>query len=269
MSVLQRNNVHVIGSGPRTLLFAHGFGCDQHMWNALVPAFAADHRVVLFDYVGCGASDYTAFEPERYSRLEGYAQDLLEVAEALDLHDTVLVGHSVSAMIGVLAAQQAPQRFTGLVLVTPSPRYLNDPPHYQGGFDREDIVGLLDLMDSNYAAWAGFLSQAVAGARHPEVAQQLEHSFCAMHPDAARCFAEATFFSDNRADLAGVRQPTLILQCSDDAIAPDAVGEYVHRHVAGSCLVRLRATGHCPHVSHPAETTAAIRDWLAQAAPGA
>ena len=265
MSVLVRNNVHVLGQGPRTLVFAHGFGCDQTMWEAMACAFAPRWRVVLFDYVGCGGSDFGAFTPQRYGHLDGYAQDVVDVAQALELRDAVLVGHSVSAMIGVLAARQAPQCFSHLVMVGPSPRYLNEAPDYVGGFEHADIVSLLELMDANYAAWAGFLSQAVAGnSSQPGLAGTLERSFCAMHPEAARCFAHATFFADNRADLPHVRLPTLILQCSDDAIAPTEVGDYLHRHIAGSTLVQLQATGHCPHLSDPEETIAAVRGWLHQ-----
>jgi sigma-B regulation protein RsbQ len=265
MSVLVRNNVQVLGRGPRTLVFAHGFGCDQTMWAAMVEAFAPGWRVVLFDYVGCGGSDFGAFTPGRYSHLEGYAQDLVEIAQALELRDAVLVGHSVSAMIGVLAAREAPQCFSHLVMVGPSPRYLNEAPDYVGGFEHADIVSLLELMDTNYTAWAGFLSQAaVGGSSQPHLTGTLERSFCAMHPEAARCFAQATFFGDNRADLPHVRQPTLILQCRDDTIAPNEVGAYLHRHIAGSTLVRLHATGHCPHISDPEETIAAVREWLCQ-----
>lgn len=265
MSVRVRNNVHVVGQGSRTLVFAHGFGCDQSMWEAVVPAFAPHYRVVLFDYVGCGGSDFSAFEPARYSHLDGYAQDLLDVAQALELRDAVLVGHSVSAMIGVLAAQRAPSGFSHLVMVGPSPRYINEAPDYVGGFEHADITSLLELMDSNYTAWAGFLSQAVLGnSARPELAGSMVRSFCAMHPEAARCFAQATFLCDCRAALPLVRHPTLILQCRDDTIAPDAVGEYLHRHIPDSTLVRMRATGHCPHVSDPQETIEVLRDWFQQ-----
>jgi sigma-B regulation protein RsbQ len=266
MSVLKRNNVHVVGQGSRTLVLGHGFGCDQAMWSALVPAFEASYRMVLFDYVGCGRSDHAEFDAQRYGSLQGHMQDVLDIAQALDLRDAVFVGHSVSATIGMLAAQREPQRFSHLAMIGPSPRYINDPAGgYFGGFDLGDVEGLLELMDSNYSAWAGTLAQAVAGL-HGSAAlkNDLQERFCAMHPDAARLFAHVTFHADNRADLEAVRQPTLILQCRDDVIAPDAVGEYVHRHIPGSTLVRLQATGHCPHVSHPEETIAALRGWLHQ-----
>jgi sigma-B regulation protein RsbQ len=262
--VLARNNVSVLGAGERPIIFAHGFGCDQHMWRFVTPAFAADHRLVLFDYVGSGRSDLAAYDPARYASLDGYAADVLEICAALDLRDAVFVGHSVSSMIGVLAAIRAPERFSRLVLVGPSPRYLNDPPEYVGGFERADIEGLLDLMDRNYIGWANFLAPTIM--RHPEqpeLTEELEASFCSTDPEIARRFAEATFLADNRADLPNVPVPALILQCSDDAIAPLAVGEYLHRHMPASTLRVMRATGHCPHMSDPAETIALIKEYLA------
>lgn len=260
--ILRRNNVVVTGRGTQPILFAHGFGCDQHMWRFVAPDFENDYRVVLFDYVGSGRSDLSAYDASRYASLEGYAQDVLEIIHALDLRDVIFVGHSVSAMIGVLAANREPQRFARLILVGPSPRYVNDPP-YVGGFDRHDIEGLLDTMDRNYIGWANFLAPVIMkNADRPELSQELEASFCSTDPVIARRFAEATFFADNRADLADVRVPSLILQCSEDAIAPEAVGAYVHEHLPESTLHKLRAVGHCPHMSHPEETIAAIRDYL-------
>jgi len=263
MDVITRNNVRVSGSGPRTLLFAHGFGCDQNMWRFVAPDFERDHRVVLFDYVGCGKSDMSAYDPERYGSLEGYAQDLLEFCDALDLRDVVVVGHSVSSMVAVLASRRQPDRFSRLVLLGPSPRYVNDLPDYVGGFERADIEGLLEMMDRNFIGWASFLAPAVMkNPERPELAQELVDSFCSTDPRVARRFAEATFFADNRADLPGVTVPSLVLQCSDDMIAPTEVGEYVHRSLPGSTYRQMRATGHCPHMSHPEETVALIRDYL-------
>ena len=262
-SVLARNNVKVLGRGSQPMVFAHGFGCDQNMWRFVTPAFAADYRVVLFDYVGCGESDLSAYDPERYASLDGYAQDVLDVCDALDLRDVVFVGHSVSSMIGVLAANREPERFSQLVMVGPSPRYVNDDG-YVGGFERKDIEGLLETMERNYIGWANFLAPAIMkNPDRPELGQELEASFCSTDPIIARRFAEATFFSDNRADLAAVSVPSLVMQCSDDMIAPLDVGDYLKRSLPGSTLRVLRATGHCPHMSHPAETIDVIRDYLA------
>jgi len=266
MDVLSRNNVKVLGTGTQPMLFAHGFGCDQNMWRYVAPAFEDDYRVVLFDYVGSGGSDLGAYDPQRYATLDGYAQDILDVCERLDLRDVVLVGHSVSSMVGVLAANREPERFSRLVMIGPSPRYLNDPP-YVGGFEREDIEGLLDMMDRNYIGWANFLAPAIIkNPDRPELAQELTDSFCSTDPVIASRFAQATFFADNREDLDRVKVPALVLQCSDDMIAPTEVGEYVHRHLPGSTLRIMRATGHCPHMSHPDETIELMRDYLGAAA---
>jgi sigma-B regulation protein RsbQ len=266
--IIARNNVHVSGRGTQPMLFAHGFGCDQNMWRFVGPAFEEDYRVVLFDYVGAGRSDLSAYDTERYSRLEGYAQDVLEVIHALDLHEVVFVGHSVSGMVGVLAANSEPERFAHLVLIGPSPRYVNDPPEYVGGFEPADIDGLLETMDRNYVGWANFLGPAIMkNPDQPHLAAELTESFCSTDPVIARRFAEATFFGDNRADLPQVRVPALVLQCADDMIAPDSVGEYVHRAMPSSTLRRMRATGHCPHMSAPEETIALMRDYLAGVVP--
>jgi sigma-B regulation protein RsbQ len=271
VDVLARNNVRTLGepgaagAGAPAMLFAHGFGCDQRMWRHVAPAFADDYRVVLFDYVGAGGSDLAAYDAARYGALDGYASDVLDVLGALDLREVVFVGHSVSAMIGVLAAIRAPERFARLVLVAPSPCYRNVPPDYTGGFERDQLDDLLELMDHDRDGFARYLAPAVAGnPERPELGAEVEASFCAADPWILRRFAEATFLSDNRADLARVRVPALVLQCTDDAIAPAAVGEYVHRHLVGSVLHRLQVTGHAPHLSHPAETVAAIRGYLAQ-----
>jgi sigma-B regulation protein RsbQ len=261
-TVLTRNNVRVFGQGTQPMLFAHGFGCDQNMWRYVTPAFEESYRIVLFDYVGSGRSDVTAYDPARYGSLDGYAQDLLDVVHALDLHDVIFVGHSVSSMIGVLAANREPDRFEQLVLIGPSPRYINDPP-YVGGFDRADIDGLLEMMDKNFLGWANFLAPAIMkNADRPELSEELTASFCSTDPIMARRFAEATFYADNREDLARVTVPSLILQCSDDMVAPLAVGRYLSEQLPNSTFQLMQATGHCPHMSHPEETVALITNYL-------
>jgi sigma-B regulation protein RsbQ len=262
MTVLTRNNVRVLGRGTRTIMFSHGYGCDQSMWRFMADAFADDHRVVLFDHVGAGGSDLSAYDPDRYATLEGYAEDVLEICRELDLHDVVFVGHSVSAMIGVLASLREPERFAKLVLIGPSPRYMNDGD-YKGGFSREDLDGLIETLDSNQLGWSSAMAPVIMGnPDRPELSEELRNSFCRTDPEIARRFARVTFFSDNRADLPRVTTPALILQCSDDAIASEAVGAYVHEHIPGSRLVHLEATGHCPHMSAPDETISAVRAFL-------
>ena len=260
--VLRRNNVTVSGRGTQPMLLAHGFGCDQHMWRFVTPHFEDDYRIVLFDYVGSGHSDLAAYDAERYGSLDGYATDVLDVIHALDLRDVVFVGHSVSSMVGVLAANREPDRFDRLILVGPSPRYVNDPP-YIGGFERADVDGLLEMMDRNFIGWANFLAPAILKQPdRPELGQELTESFCSTDPVIARRFAEATFLADNRDDLQHLRVPSLILQCSDDMVAPVEVGEYMHRHLPDSTLRVMKATGHCPHMSHPEETVALVREFL-------
>jgi sigma-B regulation protein RsbQ len=264
VSVAERNNVVEHGD-PRgqPIVFAHGFGCDQNMWRFVWPAFAGERRVILFDHVGAGGSDAGAYDPERYGSLQGYAGDVLEICHELELTDVVFVGHSVSAMIGALAAAAEPERFARLVLVGPSPRYVDDGD-YVGGFTREDVDGLLESMDANYLGWSSAMAPVImANADRPQLGKELTNSFCRADPEIARRFARVTFLSDNRADLARVRTPSLVLQCADDVIAPRAVGEYVHARLAGSRLVLLEATGHCPNLSAPEETVAAIAAYLA------
>lgn len=264
MTVLTRNNVKVAGRGQQPMLFAHGFGCDQNMWRFVTPAFADDYRLVLFDYVGSGRSDLRAYHRERYANLNGYAQDVLDICDALDLRDVIFVGHSVSAIVGVLAALKAPHRFAELIFIGPSPCYIDHPPDYRGGFARADIEELIQTMRQNYIGWANHLAPAIMkNGDKPELTRELTESFCSTDPDIARRFAEATFFSDNRADLPKLTVPSLILQCTDDLIAPPEVGEYMRRHTPHSAFKQLRATGHCPHMSAPEETIAAIKDYLA------
>ena len=261
--IISRNNVRVFGSGTQPMLFAHGFGCDQNMWRYVAPEFVSDYKVILFDYVGSGKSDLEYYDAERYSSLEGYAEDVLDICHALDLRDVIFVGHSVSSMIGVLAANREPELFDRLVLIGPSARYVNDLPDYQGGFERPDLEGLLQMMDSNYIGWANFLAPVIMkNADRPELAGELEASFCSTDPIIARRFAEATFFADNRADAAQVTVPSLILQCADDSIAPQSVGEHLRETMRGSTYRLLDVTGHCPQLSHPAATIDAIREYL-------
>ena len=263
MDPMARNNVRTSGSPEgQPMLFAHGFGCDQNMWRFVAPTFEERFRVVLFDHVGAGDSDQSAYDVDKYSSLDGYATDIIEICEALDLSDVVLVGHSVSAMIGMLAALRALDGFAKLVMVGPSPRYIDDD-RYVGGFSEADIKELLESLDSNYLGWSTAMAPVIMGnSERPELGQELTESFCRADPAIAKRFAEVTFLSDNREDLARVRIPTLVLQCSNDVIAPNAVGAYVHDRIPGSTLVTLQATGHCPNLSAPEETTAAIRQFV-------
>ncbi len=260
--VALRNNVRVLGNGQPPMLFAHGFGCDQNMWRLVVPAFQNTHRVVLFDHVGAGSSDASAYDRQKYATLDGYATDVLDICRALELADVIFVGHSVSAMIGVLAARREPTLFKALVLVGPSPRYVDDVD-YVGGFSRQDIEGLLSSLDSNYLGWSSSMAPVIMGnADRPALGQELTNSFCAADPEIASHFARVTFFSDNREDLRFVDTPSLVLQCAEDVIAPVAVGEYVHRQMPNSRLVLMKATGHCPNLSAPDETVSAIRTFI-------
>ena len=265
-SIVSRNNVKTWGKGSQPMLFAHGFGCDQNMWRYVTPAFENDFRIIVFDYVGSGKSDLKAYNHERYANLNGYAMDVLEICEALDLRDTIFVGHSVSGMIGLLAAIKRPEYFDKLILIGPSPCYINEPG-YTGGFEKKDIKELLDTMERNYIGWANFLAPAIMkNPERPELQQELTESFCSTDPKIAKQFAMATFFSDNRKDLLKLKKPSLIMQCSDDIIAPYAVGDYLHAHLENSVLRVLKATGHCPHMSHPEETISVMKDYLQQPA---
>jgi sigma-B regulation protein RsbQ len=265
MSFVQRHNVVLHGPDDgQPMMFAHGFGCDQNMWRLIWPHFADRHRIVLFDHMGSGRSDVRAYDQRRYSSLRGYVGDVLGICRELDLSDVIFVGHSVSAMIGVLAAGEEPVRFASLVLVGPSPRYI-DEGDYVGGFSRSDIEELLDSLESNYLGWSSAMAPVIMGnPDRPELGEELTNSFCRTDPQLAREFARVTFLSDNRDDLARVRTPSLVLQCSNDAIAPQGVGEYVHARLANSQFMQLDATGHCPNLSAPEETAAAIRSFLEQ-----
>jgi sigma-B regulation protein RsbQ len=268
-TIIERNNVKVFGNGKQAMLFAPGFGCDQTVWQTVAEAFKDDYRVILFDYVGSGNSDLKAYDFDRYNTLEGYAQDVLDVCAALDLEQAVFVGHSVSSMIGMLASLRQPKYFSSLVMVGPSPCYLNDPPEYFGGFEKEQLQGLLELMEKNYIGWATmFAATILNNPSRPALKEELEERFCSTDPLIARQFAEATFFSDNRKDLPGVTVPALILQCSDDIIAPVSAGQYLHEHLSNSVFKQMEATGHCPHMSHPEETVQLIRQYLNETSVG-
>lgn len=244
------------------MMFAHGFGCDQHMWRLVEPAFEKDFKIVLFDHVGAGGSDLAAFDRAKYASLQGYADDVIEICRELNLKDTVFVGHSVSSMIGVLAAIKAPELFEALVLIGPSPCYINDGD-YVGGFTNGQIEELLEFLDSNHMGWSTAMAPVIMGNKdRPELAEELTNSFCRTDPEIAKHFARTTFTSDNRSDLPKVRTRALVLQCSEDVIAPKEVGEYVHGRLPNSQLVVMRATGHCPNLSAPEETIAAIRAFV-------
>ena len=263
-AVIARNHVRISGAGSQPMMFSHGFGCDQNMWRLVTPAFERDYRIVLFDHVGSGRSDLRAYDPQKYSRLQGYADDVLEICRELRLERVVFVGHSVSAMIGILAAIREPGRFASLVLVGPSPCYLNTG-EYRGGFSRADLESLLEFMDANYLGWSSAMAPKIVGnPDRPELGEELTNSFCRTDPEIARHFARVTFLSDNRADLAKLKVPSLVLQCSEDIIAPTEVGEYVHRQLPGSRFVQMRATGHCPNLSAPQETVEAMKAFLAE-----
>lgn len=260
--VLRRNNVNISGTGSRAMMFSHGFGCDQNMWTEVARAFEADFRVILFDHVGAGRSDLTAYDPAKYARLEGYAEDVVEVGRALQLKDAIFVGHSVSAMIGALATLQAPGMFSDLIMVGPSPRYVDDGD-YVGGFSHAQVEELLEFLADNHLGWSAAMAPAIMGnPDRPELGAKLANSFCATDPEIARQFARATFFSDNRADLPRLEARTLVLQCREDIIAPPCVGEYVHAQIPDSEYVLLDATGHCPNLSAPEKVTAAIRAFV-------
>jgi sigma-B regulation protein RsbQ len=263
-NTVERHAIHLTGlPDGQPMMFSHGYGCDQNMWRLVAPAFTGTHRVVLFDHVGVGKSDLRSYDKVRYSSLDGYASDVLAIIHDLDLSGVIFVGHSVSAMIGLLAAIREPERFADLILVGPSPSYIDDRD-YVGGFSRSDIDEMMDSLDSNYLGWSSVIAPIImANPQRPELSMELINSFCATDPDIAKRFAHVTFLSDNRKDLPKVRTPSLILQCTDDVIAPQAVGEYVHDHLRDSKLVVMNATGHCPNLSAPEETIAAIKAYLA------
>lgn len=264
MDARVRNNVTVCGTGEQTVVLIHGFGCDQNVWRYLTPRLAATYQLVLIDQVGAGNSLKSAYDSDKYSSLAGYAADILEICRSLELKNIILVGHSVGCMIGVLSAIQEPHLFAKLVLICPSPHYLNEPEYY-GGFERDDVHAMLDFMHTDYQGWASNFAPFIMGnPDQPSLGQELVESFCNTNSAIAKEFARVTFLSDNRLDLAKLPTRTLILQCSDDVVAPAEVGDFVYQHVPDATLVTLRATGHCPHLSAPLETLSAIEAFLYQ-----
>ncbi len=262
MSAINRHNVTVAGLPTgQPMVFAHGFGCDQHMWRQVTPYFADRHRLVLFDYLGAGESDVSAYDPARYDSLDGYAQDVVDICTELGLREVIFVGHSVSSMIGLLAARKQPDLFAALVMVGPSPRYIDDAD-YTGGFTAADVDELLASLSSNYLGWSTAMAPAIMGLEHPAQGAELTESFCRADPAIAEQFARVTFLSDNRGDLSQVSVPTLVLQCSNDVIAPVSVGEFISREMPNATLTMLDATGHCPHMSAPDQTAEAILEFL-------
>ncbi|GLC88347.1 sigma factor SigB regulation protein RsbQ [Lysinibacillus piscis] len=264
MDILTRNCVKIIGNGKQPIMFAHGFGCNQNMWRFITPAFQEKFQIILFDYVGAGNSDIHAYTTEKYKTLQGYAQDVLDIIEALHLQQLIFVGHSISSMIGMLASIERPDVFKKMVMIGPSPCYLNDSM-YQGGFEKSDIAELLDMMEMNFAGWASYMAPIVMNApEQPKLSQDLEQMFVSVNPRIAREFAEVTFFSDCRADLAKTSIPTLIMQCSEDSIVPIEVGQYLHEHLANSTLCLMEAKGHYPHISHPKESIQHMLEFLGE-----
>lgn len=264
--IIKRNHVQIIGEGPKTIVFAHGFGCEQGMWQYITPAFEKDYRLVLFDYVGAGHSDITAYDPIKYSQLEGYSQDVLDIIEALELEQVIFVGHSVSSMIGLLASIQKPAYFEKLIMIGPSPCYLNTEDGYYGGFDESDIHDLLEMMEMNFSGWASYMApMAMEQSKDTKIVRELEHTFVSNDPRIARQFAEVTFFSDCRDLLPLSDVDTLILQCTHDSIVPREVGSFLNEYLKKSTLRVLDAKGHYPHISQPEKTIAALKEYLEQA----
>lgn len=261
-NIVVRNNVTILGQGDQPLIFAHGFGCDQNMWRFITPAFMDKYQIILFDYVGSGNSDINAYSSEKYQSLQGYVQDLLDIIETLSLQKSIFVGHSISAMIGLLASIQHPDYFKKLIMIGPSPCYLNDDG-YRGGFERSDIAELLEMMEMNFTGWASYMAPiAMSNPEQPALTQELKQTFIAADPIIAKEFAEVTFLSDHRSELPKVSIPSLIIQCSEDSIVPIGVGDYLHQHLKNSTLQLLEAKGHYPHISHPNETIQCIADFL-------
>ena len=263
MSLRERHHVTIAGDGPASMVFAHGFGCDQNMWRLMAPSYEARYRTIRYDLVGSGRSDLSAYDRNRYDTLQGHADDLVEVVREFADGPVVFVGHSVSAMIGLLDGIKAPDLFQSHVMLGPSPCYINDGD-YVGGFSRADIDSLLETMEGNYLGWSSSMAPAIMGApERPELAEELTNSFCRTDPEIAAHFARVTFLSDNRADLPKLRAPVLVLQSSDDIIAPCAVGEYMARVMPDATLRVIQNVGHCPHMSAPCESMDAMDEFLA------
>lgn len=260
--IARKFNINQYGKGGQTIMFAHGYGCDQNMWRYVYPSFIDNYRVILFDYIGSGGADHSYYHHDEYSTLERYADDVIEICEGLGLEEVIFVGHSVSSMIGGLAANKKPDLFSKLVMIGPSPKYINDDG-YIGGFESEDIQELMESLENNYMGWSSTMAPVIMGnPDRPELGKELTNSFCRMNPDIAKNFARVTFMSDNREDLSKIKVPTLVLQSSEDIIAPVAVGEYVTEKISNSELKLLKATGHCPNLSAPEETVEAIMEFI-------
>lgn len=262
MDIIKKFNVKVIGRGSRPMVFAHGFGCDQNMWRLITPAFEEEYKIILFDYLGHGQSDASAYSSARYNSLAAYAEDVLDICESLRLESVIFVGHSVSAMVGILAANKKPELFHKLVLIGPSPCYINQEDYY-GGFSHEDIASLLQSLESNYLGWSSTMAPVIMGnADRPELGEELNNSFCSTNPEIARQFAQVTFLSDNRQDLPKLQVPALVVQCTEDVIAPEPVGRYVATQIKDAELALLEVSGHCPHLSAPEETIRVMKEFL-------
>lgn len=261
--VIKRNNVTIHGEGTQVMLMAHGYGCDQNMWRFITPAFSSKYKIILFDHVGSGKSDISAYDYKKYASLQGYADDIIEICESLNLKNVILMGHSVASMMGLLAANKAPHLFDALIMIGPSPCYINDEVYY-GGFDKTDIHELLESLDSNYLGWSSAIAPVIMGnADKPALSEELANSFCQNNPEIAKHFAKVTFLGDNRKDLSKLTTSTLILQCTSDVIAPEAVGKYLNEQLQNSTFVVMEATGHCPHMSAPEETVELVTTFLA------
>lgn len=262
-SAVKRNNVRVFGKGEKPIIFVHGFGCDQEMWRFVIPDFEEDYKVILLDLVGSGNSEIKAYNSEKYRGLGGHARDIIEICEELELKKSILVGHSVSSMIGVLAAVSRPDLFERLILLTPSPRYINEE-NYKGGFDKKDIDELVETLENNFLGWSSFITPIIIGnPEKEEFSNELKNSFCSMDPEIAKHFAKVTFLGDNRKDLKKVQAPTLVIQCNPDTIAPVEVGRYVQEMIPNSKYVELDSPGHCPHLTSPRLVINAIKMYLA------
>lgn len=263
VDIIKRNNVTILGKGEKTLLFGHGFGCEKNMWRYITPAFKKEYRIVLFDYVGSGGSDLNHYDSSKYSTLDGYKQDVLDIVEALNLKEVIFVGHSVSSMIGLLSSLEKPDSFEKLIMIGPSPCYLNTKDGYKGGFDESDVNHLLEMMEMNFSGWASYMAPIGMHQEKDTVqTKELEQTFKANNPNMAREFAEATFFSDCRKKLSLSKIPTLIMQCSEDSIVPLAIGEYLNEHLENSVMHVMNAKGHYPHISNPEETIGMIKSYL-------
>lgn len=263
MDIIKKNNVKVVGKGEQVILCAHGFGCEQSMWKYITPMFMDRYKIIVFDYVGAGLSDLSAYNSEKYGELDGYKQDILDVIDELHLQEVILIGHSISSMIGMLAAIERPEVFKKLIMIGPSPCYLNTDDGFKGGFEKEDVEELLLMMEMNFTGWASYMAPVGMGEEASQhLTQDLEQVFISTNPKIAREFAEVTFYSDYRHRLHEMQVPTLILQCAEDSIVPLHIGSYLHQQLANSTLRVMKIKGHYPHISHPRETYVEINNFL-------